>query len=124
MIPFGSETVTLYHRITVTGEDGRSRDVWTRHVLTGCSWRQTDVQVLSSNAVARSVDTVCRIPAGQQKPDTGDVLILGAVKVQATTAKQVQQLLAEYKDSAIRVASVKDNARIAGMLPHYAARGN
>lgn len=124
MIPFGNQTVTLYHRTRTAGEDGRSRDVWARYTLKGCSWREIAAQSMEGNAVRGTVQTVCRIPAGQMKPQVGDVLIFGAVSAEIASAKELNALLEQHRDGgAFRVESVANNAGSGVPLPHYVARG-
>ena len=116
MIPYGCETVTLCHR---------SGAGYARHVLHGCSWRQARVRSVNGLAVSYSDETTCRIPAGQQMPDAGDVLILGDVNVQASSEIELVRQLEALRDggaAAFRVRTVRDNSRGAPM-PHYAATG-
>lgn len=128
MIPFGNQTVTLLARNRVVGEDGRTHENWTRHTLTGCSWRSSAVQTADSNAVRNDWDYTCRIPGDQRKPQVGDVLILGTVahlRVAASiTAQEAAELLNSLRTTgAFRVESVRDNAMAGFPAPHYVARG-
>ena len=116
MIPFGNHTVTLLH------EEGNS---YKRYILTGCSWRQTKVRSMDSNVLGIALETICRIPHNQKKPETGDLLILGETKIAAENEiGLVRQLdaLREHGKSAFRVLTVKDNSQ-GCPLPHYAASG-
>lgn len=125
MLPFGHETVTLYARNRATGADGRSRDSWVRHVLTGCSWRHTASQSMQENAVRGMTQCTCRIPAGQQCPNVGDVLILGTVYDEPASAKELNELLEAHREhGAFRVSAVANNAMQGSPMPHYAARGD
>lgn len=116
MIPFGFQTVTLLHK---TGAG------YARHVLTECSWRDEVEKTLSEGALLRTQKTTCRIPAAMQKPNPGDLLILGDVEAQADSAAEAVRLreaLEKAGTPVFRVQTVKDNSRI-GVLPHYAAEG-
>lgn len=116
MIPFGNKTVTLFHK----GEDG-----YTRHVLTGCSWRISAVRTVSDNMVVQTLETTCRIPAGQQKPSAGDVLFLGKRDAEASSEIDIKRLIEAARDegiSAFRVTTVRDNS-LDSVLAHYAAIG-
>lgn len=125
MIPFGNQTVTLYHRERITGDNGRSQDIWTRHVLTDCSWRHTASQSIQENVVRGMTQSTCRIPVGQQRPNVGDVLILGMVYDQPASAKELNALLEAHRDNgAFRVSAVANNAMQGSPMPHYAARGD
>lgn len=125
MIPFGAQTVTLYRRVRKQDGDGRMQDTWQSELLNGCSWRQRSVQTLADGAVLRRSQTVCRIPAGQTKPEVGDVLILGDARAMACTAKQVAQLLDQHRiTGAIRVSEVADNTHGGAPMAHYAAKGD
>lgn len=118
MIPFGDQTVTLYHRVR-TEADGRTCEGWQRHVLTGCSWRYRRADDLKDGAVTGAAKAVCRIPAGQVCPAAGDVAVLGVCAAQPVSAKEAAAI-ADGAD-AFRVCDVTDNSR--GPLPHYTARG-
>lgn len=116
MIPFGNKTVTLLHK----GEDG-----YTRHVLTGCSWRISAVRTVSDNMVVQTLETTCRIPTGQQKPSAGDVLFLGKRDAEASSEIDIKRLIEAARDegiSAFRVTTVRDNS-FDNVLAHYAAIG-
>lgn len=125
MIPFGNQTVTLLTRNRAVGEDGRTHEKWTRHTLTGCSWRSSAGQMADSNAVRNNWEYACRIPGDQREPQVGDVLILGTVaqvKANASiTAQEVTKLL--QAANAFRVESVGNNAMAGFPAPHYVARG-
>ena len=125
MIPFGNQTVTLFARKRVVGDDGRSRDEWVQHTLTGCSWRHTGTQLADGNAVRANATVTCRIPGGQAMPQVGDVLIPGKVSApKAITTQWVNETLESNRESgAFRVATVQNNAMLGFPMPHYAARG-
>ena len=123
MIPFGNEAVTLVRRIEATVE-GRTQVTYQTDALTGCSWQRTN-SVLREGETLRMVEgTVCRVPADQPRPRTGDLLILGEVAVTVTSGAEYQQLIEQYRDTggAFVAASVADNARPGMPLPHYAVR--
>lgn len=116
MIPFGDKTVTLLHRT----ENG-----YARHVLTGCSWRMASVRTLDGTTMRRTIETTCRIPAGQIMPVPGDLLVLGTASLQAGNEIELVQLLESLRGNgraAFRVLRVKDNTQDAP-LPHCAAIG-
>lgn len=126
MIPFGNQSVILLARTRTVGKDGRSRDEWTQHTLTGCSWRAFRIQNVDTNAVRTVSETICRIPVGQRRPEVGDVLILGArgTSKEALTAHRVNELLENNRGTdAFRVESVRDNAMPGFPAPHYVAKG-
>lgn len=117
MLPFGNKAVTLLHK---------SESGYARHLLTGCSWTDTDVHSVNGNAIQRTLETTCRIPArNAQMPRPGDVLILGDVEAQAANeialTKELERVRAEGC-AAFRVQRVKDNSK-SGVLPHCAASG-
>lgn len=116
MIPFGSHTVTLLHK-TAEG--------YVRHVLTGCSWHSTKTRTLSGSDIVITTETTCRIPATQQKPDTGDLIALGNVEASAGNEIELVRLMQSLRNSGIavfRVLSMKNNA-LGVPMPHYAATG-
>lgn len=115
MLPFGTHTATLYHK-----ESG----VYNRYVLSGVSWRQKDVNGVSDNALIHTVETVCRVPEGQQKPSTGDLLVKGICTKEANSDIEISRLrdsINKLEGRAFRVQSVKDNTD--APIPHYAATG-
>ena len=115
MIPFGSRTVTLIHR---------APDGYRPFILKGCSWKDTTAQALNGASVVHTMETTCRVPHGQQKPEPGDLMILGAVSESAGSeielVRLMQRLRAEGSD-VFRVERVKDNT--GAPMPHYAASG-
>ena len=115
MLPFGTNTVTLYHKQNGT---------YKRYRITGASWNQKDVRSASDNALFHAVETVCRIPEKQQKPFIGDLLVKGNCSSEATSDIEIVRLRESVISSggnAFRVQSVKDNTD--APLPHYAASG-
>lgn len=115
MIPFAKDTVTLFHR-----ENG----IWTRHVLTGCSYRRTARRAMTDNSITASNDVTCRIPAPNIMPAAGDMIALGNVPDMPENEVAVVRLLEKQRATgAFRVQSVSDNARPGMPVPHYAARG-
>lgn len=123
-IPFGDETVTLVQRIE-TVVSGKTNVAYRSVVLTGCSWRRTTRIIRNDNALISEESVVCRVPAGQDKPKSGDLMILGRVAVTVTSGADFQRIIEQYRsaDGAFVVTSVKDNARPGVPMPHYAARG-
>lgn len=120
MLPFANETMTLYHRIRdETG--GRTAETWTRHILTGCSWRRTVRSRMAENALIDVNEVSCRIPLGQTAPSVGDLLVRGVCSETPVTAREVA-LLEKSGADAFRVSSVADNT--GAPLPHFCARGD
>lgn len=131
MLPFGNETVTLVHR-SETVISGKTHVSYSKTTLTGCSWRRKrrirksdNSRVNSDNAFLGGEEIICRVPAGQEIPRTGDLMILGEVAVTVTSGADYQGLIEQFKDAggAFVVTSVADNARQGMPMPHYAARG-
>ena len=120
MIPFGQESVTLYHREETADAQGRTTLTWRRILLDGCSWRHAARYSLSN-----ADEVVCRVPAGQMRPSVGDGMILGSVDDEVGSAVALAELLAAHRQQgrAFRVAAVNDNVRKGFPLAHYAARG-
>lgn len=116
MIPFGNHAVTLLRR-----EGG----AYKRYVLTGCSWRDSAARMLNGEAIAITMETTCRIPAGQKVPQPGDLLVLGTVKAAANSEIELVRLMQKLREdgyAVFRVSRVKDNSRGAPM-PHFAVTG-
>ncbi len=123
-IPFGNETVTLVQRNEST-VSGRTTVTYATVTLTGCSWRRTTRITRTDNAMLTEEVMICRVPAGQEKPKTGDLMILGDVTVTVTSGADYQRLIETYRESdgAFVVSGVSDNARPGVPMPHFAARG-
>ena len=123
-IPFGNETVTLVQRLENI-VNGRTQVTYETATLTGCSWRRTTRITRTDNAMLTEEVMICRVPAGQTKPKTGDLMILGDVTATVQSGADYQQLIESYRgsDGAFVVSSVSDNARPDMPMPHYAARG-
>lgn len=115
MIPFGNQTVTLFHK---------ANGAYTRYALSNCSWQQKSVRVVLDGTVIRTVETVCRIPSGQQKPAAGDLLVLGVNNATASNDVEVSRLRDSVNSSggaAFRAQSVKDNTN--APIPHFCVAG-
>lgn len=116
MIPFGDKTITLLHK----AEKG-----YKRHVISGCSWRSTDVRMLSGTSIVCTVETTCRIPPVGLIPAPGDLIALGDADISAENEIDLVRVMQRLRDGGtpvFRVERVRDNAR--GMpIPHYAATG-
>lgn len=115
MIPFGNHTVTLFHK------NGTAYD---RYVLTGCSWRSTNERSLIENSTVITQRTSCRIPPNFQKPEPGDLLVLGVIDEAPEGEIALLNMMERLqKDGyrAFRIQSCADNTGVP--LPHYAATG-
>ena len=123
MIPFGNQLVTLVQRVE-TKVDGKTRVAYSRHLLTGCSWREKAIWQQVGTDMQRSVEITCRIPKGQIDPIPGDYLLLGDVAVDISSTAALNATIAAYYPDAMRVASVSNNALAGFPMPHIAARGN
>lgn len=115
MIPFATDTVTLYHN---------NAGNWSSSVINGCSYRRIRRRVVIDSAATVMDETTCRIPAGGIMPASGDVVVLGVCREKITGELDIKRLLDKYNRSgAFRVQSVSDNARPGMPVPHYAATG-
>lgn len=122
MLPFGTEEVTLLQWVEDV-EDGRTRVHYSRHDLSGCSWRRRSVWTREGSRMVRSEEICCRIPAGQVVPRAGDVLFRGSLREPIEDSAALSALMeAQRETGAFRIASVADNTGGAG-LAHYAASG-
>ena len=115
MIPFASDTVTLYHK---------RGGAWEGIVIHGCSYRRRRVRSISDGAAAVAEETTCRMPAGQAVPAAGDVIVLGVCRDKVRGEVELVRLLEAHRaEGAFRVRAVADNARPGMPVPHYAATG-
>ena len=115
-IPFGTETVTLYHK-TDKG--------YTRIVLHGCSWSTRISRSLYDNVQRNgSAECICRWSPDQPKAGTGDLLIRGEIYDKLTSGVQIAGLLEQYAATGAFICNTfHDN--VVGICPlkHYCARG-
>ena len=122
MIPFGNETVTLIKRNEIT-ENGRKKTVYSKHILTGCSWKQTERWIQYDTEKRLSYGVTCRVPAGQAAPAADDYLFLGTIKEEIITTADIRAAMAAHKGRAIQITYVADNVRNGFPMPHYACTG-
>jgi len=138
MIPFGTETVTLYNRRETKDANGRTLVSWVRTALSGCSWVRRTERVRDGTAVTSTEIIVCRIPESNayRAPEVwdaltnpiglftlapGDIIVHGTVTDTITTSAA---LVDKYKRQGVMtVASVADNTRVLFRTRHYVARG-
>ncbi len=115
MIPFGNQTVTLFHK---------ANGAYIKYTLSNCSWRQKDVRTVSDGVIFHAVETICRVPEGQRKPAVGDLMVLGTTRASASNDIEISRLRDSVNSSggaAFRVAMVKDNTN--APVPHFCAQG-
>lgn len=123
MIPFGNSTVTLIKR-TETEKDGKTAVSYKRHILTGCSWKRSATRFLNDTDAVRREEITCRIPAGQIKPEIGDCLFLGELRLNVSNTKELSEALEKRRSGgAMRITSISDNTMPGLPLRHIAARG-
>ena len=138
MIPFGTETVTLYNRRETKDANGRTLVSWVRTALTGCSWVRRMERVRDSTTVTMAEMIVCRIPESDayRAPEAwdalaattglftlapGNIIVHGTVTDTITTSAA---LVDKYKRQGVMtVQSVADNTRVLLRTGHYVARG-
>lgn len=122
-IPFGTDTVTLIRRTEETA-DGKKHAVYRKLALRGCSWRRTSESRMNGNGLIPSETVTCRIPADQEKPRAGDLLILGEYSGQVTSAAEYKEIIDRLKPEggAFMVEAVSDNTRPGSPMPHWKAR--
>lgn len=121
MIPFGNETVTLIRR-NESVTDGKIHVSYSAHVINGCTWRRTTLQILNGTQTEKSVQTTCRMPPGII-PRVGDALFLGTCETPANAVELAEMVESNRNNGAFFITAVKDNARPGMPIPHYAARG-
>jgi hypothetical protein len=141
MIPFGTESVTLYNRRETKDANGRTLVTWVRTELTKCSWTRRMERVRDSTTVTTAEMIVCRIPESDayRKPEVwdaltattglftlapGDIIVHGTVTDTIGPALTSAALVDKYKRQGVMtVASVADNTRVLFRTGHYVARG-
>lgn len=114
MIPFGFETVTLYHQLA----DGSIE----RHTLAGCSWRQKRAAGVIDGALQFGTEIICRYPPNLPKASPEDLFIRGDVDDVVRGQIDFAGMLEKYAQTGAFICSAfSDNTGVP--LPHYCARG-
>lgn len=123
MIPFGKDTVTLIRRTEETA-DGKKHAVYRKLTLRGCSWRRTSELRMALNGVGPNEIITCRVPADQERPRAGDMLILGTYAGAVTNAGEFKAIIDSLKPDggAFIVEAVSDNTRSGAPMPHWKAQ--
>ncbi|MBQ6594630.1 MAG: hypothetical protein IJH78_03105 [Clostridia bacterium] len=123
MIPFGGEKATLYRRTREADGTGRSREVFRRVLLAGCSWKRAREHAAAGTALLPAGRIRCRIPADQARPEPGDLLVRGVCGPESLAPAEAAALAASGAYEAARVLSVRDGAAPGAPLPHCTAEG-
>lgn len=141
MMPFASETVTLYNRREGKDASGRTVVTWHRTELPGCFWTRRMERVREGNTMALTETIVCKIPESQRylspadwdAPSNptdrftlapGDIVVRGAVTDEIGTALKATDLIEKHRRGGVMtVASAQDNTRPGFPLGHYLAKG-
>lgn len=123
MIPFGGETVTLIRRTEAT-VNGRTQASYQSYTLSECSWRRSNEMRMDGNGVKGDRTVTCRVPADQEAPRPGDLLILGRYAGTVSSAADYKRIVDATKadGSAFVVEEVTDNTRGGSPMPHWKAR--
>lgn len=136
-LPTFDKTVTLFHRIQGTAEEGYT-DSWIIVKLNKCSISKA--VITRSGVTIKNVDTTTHLKIktldidgyidelaykGQQGRYTvsiDDFIFIGDIKEKNVTPKNVIEIVSKYKPNSIRVIEVKQNLT-SGILPHIAIKG-
>lgn len=117
------KTLTLYHCI----EDSVTHTVtWQRSILNNCFWKQTISQPQTQLSTTSECSTIVRIPSADTSIDVGDLLVLGLVEDEIdeyTSGQRASDLLARYKDRALKIQSIVDNNQALVDCPHLRIGG-
>lgn len=141
MLPFGTETITLYNRRETKDANQRTVVTWHRRVLAGCNWSQRVKHVWNGTAVVLADVTTCKIPervdyrtpaewdalasvANVFTLAPGDIIVRGAVTDTIGPTLSAAALIDKHKRSgAMTVTSATNNVRPGLPLGHYRAEG-
>lgn len=141
MIPFASETVTLYNRKEGKDANGRTVVTWHRTVLTGCFWTRRTIRALDNGNVKIGEVLVCKIPestaylppdewaaladpAGRFTLWMGDIIVYGDVPDEIGPALTETALRAKYARRGVMiVTAAKERCMSGAGLRHYVAEG-
>lgn len=139
MIPFGTETITLYNRREVRDAITQRTTVsWVRTALTGCSWARRMERVRDGPTVTSAEVITCRIPesTAYRTPSAWDALTVttglftlapGDIIVRGTVTDTITAsaaLVDKYRRQGVMtVQTTQDNTRPLFRTGHYCARG-
>ena len=114
MIPFGDKTVTIFH---VEG------GTVIKAVLSGCSISTKMSRTVFDGVVSIAAESICRAPAIDFMPKSGDVIVPGECDDTVINAIELSRLLDRMRlCGAFQIETVSNNT-LSGVLPHIAMRG-
>lgn len=126
MIPFGHETVTLFHRTeTLDAATGRKTAVYTKYTLHDCSWHAVKQLTRDGEAHTYGSSITVRVPPEYQKPEQGDLMVHGDYTGTVESGSGYQRIIEEKRaaEGAFEVQSATNGAMDGFPLPHYKATG-
>lgn len=149
MIPFATETVTIYNQVKCIDKiTNKAFTIWRRRVLTGCSWRRSMQTLQVGTVQITSEDFIIKVPysklyvpyyeyedmtADEQEQhftgNAGDLIVRGEVAdeikwymADGTVGQEgitVTTLKEKYKGRILTVKEFQNNALDGFPLKHY-----
>lgn len=117
MFDWWDKTVTIYHKIKNTDDNGRTVTKWERTIVDNCFFGNKTVQVLDGTAIVSKNQRFIRIPMKLTLlVCADDIAILGEITVDVPDNTDARKLLDTYDGFVI--STVKNNALLHFPLPH------
>lgn len=136
-LPTFDKTITLFHRIKGTAEEGY-KDRWAVFKLVKCSISKEIIT--RSGTTIKNVDAVTHLKiktldidgyiteyayqgqSGRYTVSIDDFIFIGEIQEKNVTPNKVIELVNKYKPNSVRVIEVKENL-IKGLIPHISIKG-
>lgn len=139
MIPFATETVTIYNQVKgIDPITNKAFTIWRRRVLTGCSWRRSMQTLQVGTVQITSEDYIVQVPyselyvpyyeyedmtADEQEQhftgNAGDLIVRGEIADEIGVDMTVTRLKDKYNGRILTVKAFQNNALDGFPLKHY-----
>lgn len=139
MIPFATETVTIYNQVKgIDPITNKAFTIWRRRVLTGCSWRRSMQTLQVGTVQITSEDYIVQVPyselyvpyyeyedmtADEQEQhftgNAGDLIVRGEIADEIGVDMTVTRLKEKYNGRILTVKAFQNNALDRFPLKHY-----
>lgn len=139
MIPFATESVTIYNQVKGVDQiTNKAFTLWRRHVLTGCSWRRSMQTLQVGTVQVTSEDFIIQVPysefyvpyffyedmtADEQEQhftgNAGDLIVRGEIADEIGGDMTVTRLKEKYNGRILTVKAFQNNALDGFPLKHY-----
>lgn len=115
--PTFCDTITLYHRDSLTNE-------WERTCIKGCCFIADTGEALNGVSLKDKSTYLVRISDIEIKVSMGDIVVKGSVEdpIEDAAGKRASDILSRYKPDCFTIQGVKYNTKI-GLAAHIRVTG-